>query len=398
MECLSAEELQARLAIRALWRSDKDSADDGGADGGSARGKEQSGLGGDTEQGTSLLHRQLRAEVEGALKGSLQRRLERLERKIKLLCDDGGAAASTDGGSPQPSAGAPQSKVDEAPESLRPLAKAIDAALTAASLCVKPPAKAFAPSRRQSHYADPPEKRDDIVQESFTMKVTLSNLKKILSSRHRQTVALREQLGTCEEMLRECAARTEAVTGSSRELAADPGQLEQTFRDQLRRRRARVAELAGNVANSQDQVKHYTALAQQQRAFFLQSERIAVSGGQDAIRRHPAGIVVLVPQPQSLQDEKPESWDVGSAIANPYICDSWPFEPNVLAQTAPKECSMSSWQEETEEDLREESRRASLRPGALRLRLSLPGRGDEDDEGDGYDERYTGPSETSRSL
>ena len=43
-------------------------------------------------------------------------------------------------------------------------------------------------------------------------------------------------------------------------------------------------------------------------------------------------------------------------VANPYVCDSWPFEPNVLAKRTPQESAMPTFEEETEEELREAER------------------------------------------
>ena len=43
-------------------------------------------------------------------------------------------------------------------------------------------------------------------------------------------------------------------------------------------------------------------------------------------------------------------------VANPYVCDSWPFEPNVLAKRTPQESAMPTFEEETEEEVREAER------------------------------------------
>merc|ERR1712232_593718 len=103
----------------------------------------------------------------------------------------------------------------------------------------------------------------------------------------------------------------ETVTASVNGLLNNPSLLVEVHNEQIFRRRTRVDQLANNVTKSQEQARRYQALAQQQRAFFLQSERVALSGGPEAVNKHPAGIVVLVPQPPTMNDEKLESWDVG---------------------------------------------------------------------------------------
>ncbi|CAK0893224.1 unnamed protein product [Prorocentrum cordatum] len=147
------------------------------------------------------------------------------------------------------------------------------------------------------------------------------------------------------------------------------------------------------------QAEQYEKMVQDQRTFFLQSERIAVSGGPSMLARHPCGEIALVPRPLSMANEQPEVWDVGTAVANPYVVDSWPFEPNVLARRTMQEApTMQPFKEETEEDLREASGPARRSPfGAFDFRLAMPTR-DSEDEDDGFNSRYGGPTETSRSM
>ena len=55
-------------------------------------------------------------------------------------------------------------------------------------------------------------------------------------------------------------------------------------------------------------------------------------------KRHPAGEIFCPPSPYLDDDEHyGELWDVATGGgANPYNVDSWPMEPNVLAQKYPK--------------------------------------------------------------
>lgn len=355
---------------------------------------------------SSKLHRKVRDEVDGILKGSLMRRLEQLEQKVqqewrkdlaKGSTDLAAAASSTATSaasrpvSTRCSSETQMEGVEDSAADVRSLSEAVAQALRTAVRCAKPPQKAFGPTKRQEQLLDPPEKVEEIVREVDTLRATLRSLEGTLGNRERQIGALLQQLETCKSMLQECQEEARVATDSLSQLQADPGLLKQTQADRMTRRRARVAALAAKLEWSTSQARHYRALAQQQRAFFLQSERVAVSGGKMAITRHPAGEVALVPQPPTMDDEKPEVWDVGTAIADPYRVDSWPFEPNVLAKRAPQESSMQPFVEETEEDLMEEDRRFR-NPFRSGFNLRLPAHGDEDDE------RYDGPSETSRSL
>jgi hypothetical protein len=90
--------------------------------------------------------------------------------------------------------------------------------------------------------------------------------------------------------------------------------------------------------------------AKRQRAFFMQSERVATEGV-NIFRKHPAGELFLAPPPVYLEDDIDEDprkppWDIGTSHINPYTIDSWPFEPNVLAQKASAEPNLPRWEEE----------------------------------------------------
>lgn len=225
------------------------------------------------------------------------------------------------------------------------------------------------------------------------MKNTLEHLDRALNSRERQIGALQSQIENCKNMCKEKEDATVAAAAALRELVAHPASATRIHEERLRRLRQHVAKLRQNLDNSQQKATHYQALAQQQRRYYLQNERIDVSGAGDRLQRHPAGDIFLVPQPPPLGDMKAENFDIGTAFANPYVCDSWPFEPNVLASRTSKEATMPLCLEETSEDLEEEHKRLPF----LQLRLPAPGRGCDDEEED-FDDRYNGPSETARSL
>lgn len=230
------------------------------------------------------------------------------------------------------------------------------------------------------------------IRETIALKATLENLTQNLGSRERQIGSLQQQLATVKSICAEGAEKAKLVEASAKGLEEDPALVKQAAAQRKGRRQARVEEMTANMQRAQEQAKRYQALAQQQRAFFLQSERVAVSGGQEAITRHPAGEVALTLQPPSISDEQPEVWDVGSAVANPYVTDSWPFEPNVLARRAPQEGSMDPFEEETPEDLDERPRFRNPFGGRGLPSLRMPGHeSDEDDD-------YGGPTATSRSL
>merc|ERR1712060_733776 len=140
--------------------------------------------------------------------------------------------------------------------------------------------------------------------------------------------------------------------------------------------------LKADLSKSKEQAKYFQTLVEQQRVYFLQSERVAVSSGRQGLSRHPAGCIWLMPQPlPMMEEEKLEGWDVGTAIANPYVCDSWPFEPNVMASRCPKEAYLQPFVEETKEDLDDEKMRLvkPFRPNLGNLRLPAQ-RGSDDEE------------------
>lgn len=386
MVSTDAEEVQARLALRAAWSGLKeDNSGDTIVNGnGTEAGK------------ASEVHRKARTEVDAILKSGLMRRLARLEQKVKVLCDARevpGAESNGDNGA----AAEKQPPVTAKPtESQKKLTEAFATALRRATRCTAAPTKDFGPTQEQVQKKDPPEKDEGLVHESMTLRSSLSSLEQSLGSRQRQIRNLTDQLEFCSKELEEKTREAEEGATSWKLLKENPETLPEARKTRLRKQNTRVKQMRENLIKAREQAKHHQALAHQQRAFFLQSERVAASGGREVTNRHPCGEVFLVLQPATMEDDDAqEVFDVGTAVANPYVCDSWPFEPNVLARRGPQEGSMPPFKEETEEDLEEENRRFRnpFRAG-LSLRLPVHG-GDRSDE---EDDDYDGPSATSRSL
>lgn len=183
------------------------------------------------------------------------------------------------------------------------------------------------------------------------------------------------------------------VTNMLHCLQSDPSTLHGAHSEKVGRHRSRLKQIADSLSDTRSQAKYYRSLAQQQRAYFLQRERVAVQGGSKLLARHPTGEIFLVPLPAAIGDDTPKHvWDVGTAIANPYVCDSWPFEPNVLARRCFQEAPMSPFSEETPEDLEDlEEERESLRY-PFRSGMQLPPASDDDDDDDAY------PTGTARGM
>jgi len=342
MVCQTANEVQARLALRALWPPPGKATDgDNGTDPPTGH--------------VSKLQRQLRAEMEDVLQASLQRRLKRIEQKVNVLCSDGGVNMSS---SPTPSVaasgvplGSSVAVQTEDPQAAQRLVTVLERTLKPAEA----KQKAYGPSGRQSRLLDPSEEKvDGPVNENKCIKNSLDELDRNLNSRERQIEALSRQLETCRSMYKEKEDATMAAAEVLRELVHHPAAAPKIHEERVRKLRQRVAELRQNLDRSQEKAVHYQSLSQQQRRYYLQNERIGLSNAGDRVQRHPAGDIFLVPQPPPMGDAKPEVFDIGTAIANPYICDSWPFEPNVLAQRTSKEATLPACIEEMKEDLRDD--------------------------------------------
>merc|ERR1719419_1245441 len=106
---------------------------------------------------------------------------------------------------------------------------------------------------------------------------------------------------------------------------------------ELEHLRRDIEHTSGRLADAKAAEMRWAWIAKRQRAFFMQSEKMGQEG-LHLMKRHPAGEVFLAPPPVCLEGDDEDCrnppWDVGSSHINPYAIDSWPFEPNVLAQKA----------------------------------------------------------------
>jgi len=390
----SAEELQARLALRALWSPTQ-----------AGSCPEDTTSVDDSAPSRSTFHRQMRAEVDEVLKASLSRRVGRLQKKVGRLIE-----ASTNGSvgqeniSPKSAAngsspsGAPSVSVSEmevqtnvtgqtVPPNL--LAEKFEKAFTHAIRSTWAPTKKWGPSRRQNNYQDPPEKEEKLEKEATTLRNTLSCLNQNIPNRERQIASLKGQLAVVKIHVKQ---EEEKVAERDEILRAvkDPSKLVSVHATHMKNQKQEVEDLDRELVSAKAEAKRYQALVKQQHAFFMQADTIYCRSGVGRLHRFPSGEVFLVPQPLPMDDDKAESWDVGTSIANPYEVDSWPFEPNVLARRSPKECPMDNVPEETLEDLLEAQRPGRTNPFRGHG-LNLRNLSNEDGDGDG-------PTATSRSL
>mmetsp|Transcript_108109 Transcript_108109/g.187617 ORF Transcript_108109/g.187617 Transcript_108109/m.187617 type:complete len:826 (-) Transcript_108109:84-2561(-) len=355
----------------------------------------------------SQFHRQLKAEVDDVLKVGLTKRLERMEQKVQTLLGNSSAsrnlkAPSSSGAEKQESSASVsdssvQTNEDVKIEPHKRMSEAFEKALIASAAAARTPNKRFGASRIQRRYTDPPEKDERIYKETATLSTTASVLNQQVSCRERQLASLRAQLEVARKLHEEQKASTEASKAAYDKMLSNSSGMEEVRDSRLAARKKRIAEFTKELEKTRTQGERNHELAQQQRLYIHQSDNVDRRGGKDVIKWHSAGEVFLVPRPPPLGDEKIETWDVGTAIANPYVVDSWPFEPNVMAKRTCQDPPMgvlgpmAGVKEETEEDLRAEQRRLP------NLNLRLPQPGDDDDDEDFYG-NYGGPSETSRSL
>lgn len=335
----------------------------------------------------SLFQSCKKAEVNRALSQSLTRRRTRLE---KDSCSKRGTLATR---SAEAQADLP---LDTVAVKTRSLSEAVARALRVSIKCSKQTVKAYGPTEKQEVLQDPPEKADDLLPEAVTLNATLTTVQTTLVARRRQLQALNDQHGHCKILLAELSAEVDRENASLRRLKSDPSSLLEVQKERMSRRRAQVQERRAKLQDQLDKASSSKALARQQRAYLVQSERVSVSGGRQTIERHPAGEVALVLTPASMKDTVVDAFDIGTAVANPYVCDSWPFEPNVLARKSAQEPSMQPFTEETAEELMEEDRPRNPFRNNFANVLRLPARRGDFDEDE--DDHFGEPTATSRSA
>jgi hypothetical protein len=228
-----------------------------------------------------------------------------------------------------------------------------------------PPRLALGPTQRQRAALEPPEanRPAQMSDKETALQTSLITVQRALNARDAQTTELHRQL---KEVRKELWLQTSLERDTSAKLhglLADPSRAPQAQAEALRDLSEEVKSLSTRLAEAQEQEKQWSTIAKRQRAFFFQNEHMLQNWGHEGpslVRKHPAGEIFLVPPPVILGDEEdvqPESrWDVGTSHCNPYKVDSWPFEPNVLAQRASREPDpdLNRWDEGLEEDGSEE--------------------------------------------
>lgn len=192
----------------------------------------------------------------------------------------------------------------------------------------------------------------DVCEETSELS-SLATLQRVLSKRDAQTTELHRQLKEARQCLWLQTSEARAANARLYALLSDPSKAPQAQAEALQRLQQEVRDLSSLLAETRAKEQHWSAIAKRQRAFFMQSERLSQEGA-GLLRRHPAGDIILAPPPVVLEDDEPfdqRVWDVGTSHCNPYSVDSWPFEPNVLAQRASQEPGLQRWNEcEEEED------------------------------------------------
>lgn len=314
------------------------------------------------------------AEVDGVLADSFQKRMGRIEQRTQCMTNvttkgttngtmngttngtangtmNGTANGTTQGPAPGQTAEVQTESCSFA--SMELVETALKKAYRKAAACSRPRTRFdFGASKAQKDLTDPPEKKEDRVAESTTLRQSQQTLQQQLASRQKQIRNLQAQVVRCQEISEQTH---EDLSTSQRKLEDMQGKttsLPTAHAECLKQRRERVANLKTDLDSAGKDFKHYKALVQQQHQYQMQSDFFSVPGRQQAISSHPAGEIFLASQPASVTDETSEAWDVGTAIANPYVCDSWPFEANVLAQrTFGQNPELQPWREETEMDI-----------------------------------------------
>mmetsp|Transcript_33326 Transcript_33326/g.61098 ORF Transcript_33326/g.61098 Transcript_33326/m.61098 type:complete len:388 (-) Transcript_33326:58-1221(-) len=344
----SAEAIQAQLMIRAMLLPLRE-------------GSSQS-VSEDTSEeipGPSPFLRAVRDEIDAVLSESLNRRLKALEKKKPPVAN--GSRMLAKAAEPQGVKVLRPTAVQEVQteglslQTQLRLQDAVASAVTHASRVSLKPVKAFGPSKIQHKATEPPEKREAMVKECETLRDTLSTLGRSVSSRIKQIESLKQQLALCTQQCGEREEEAKKAADMLSRLKTDRSSHADVRQQRLKKRRQRVLELRANLKEAQEQEVRYKGLAQHQRAFFVQSERISLAGGLEVVAHSPCGEIFLPPPPPEIGDQEPSlMWDIGTQIANPYVVDSWPFEPNCLARRTAHESAEAPILEAEEEDEEDE--------------------------------------------
>lgn len=379
----------------------------------------------------ALLRELLEQQVAESLRNGLGSRLDTLEQQVLEAVERKSTGPAPPPAPPPalPTKSAPVTRTSGAQTVTPPLTvhkgtnvqedfKMQDAAAAAAAATEKPQLElSFGPTMRQQALPDPPEKALQMVRDADSLKSSLVTVRQQLSSRDRQTTELQRQLKECRQALWEQTEEQKASEVRLRSLLTDSSQCPRAQAEEVSRLGKKVEELSTQVSDAKATEIYWCTVAKRQRAYFLQSERMAESGHDCAtlIKRHPAGEIFLAPPPiMSEAGDMGPVWDVGSSHANPYLCDSWPFEPNVLAKRSPQEPAMAPLEEDQEESATDDeeasyediadsgNERASGLPPMRLPSLPIPNVEDEEDDedcaGSLLDRLPAMPSDTARSL
>jgi len=208
----------------------------------------------------------------------------------------------------------------------------------------------LSPSNRQKRYEDPPEKGWMPIDEDRSLRMSMVTVQRNLQKRDSQTQELHRQLRQTQQDCQNQKLEATYATKKLQDLLSDPTSAPQVQAEELQGLRHKVEDLSGKLADSKQSEMQWGIVAKRQRAFFMQSERVAQEGV-NLFRKHPAGELFLAPPPVYLDDDCEEDprrapWDVGNSHINPYVNDSWPFEPNACAQRCAVEPNLGRWDEE----------------------------------------------------
>lgn len=333
------------------------------------------------EEEAPPIYSSYRAEIDETLRRSLLQRTESIKQQVAVLTS--GAPPPSRASQPVVSSKASQPIISDA------LQQAAVKALREACLAARPVSKNFGPTRRQSLQVDPPEPDEEVHGEGATLSTTLESLERNIGSRRKQIASLRQQADVVKQL---CGERETEVGKSNerhRQLQDGGLNLQREHAQILERLRSEIKELSHSMEKENSDAARLEKLARQQTRFFVQSKQIArIPGGESVAQRSQAGELATVPMPPPLADEpEHDKYDVGTAEANPYVVDSWPFEANVLKTRTSKEVPMPPLKEETVREMQDEMMRQAYRCTGLPVR---------DDESEDEDDDL-GPT-TARSM
>jgi len=366
--------------------------------------------------GAPDLQRRWCQDFEEAFESSLNRRMKRMQSQLDQVIEAAvaaGVAATTAAADSQEEKVAARAtaaaatatttiaKTSETEQktptaTARQLARATKKALKVASSCAKPTKKVYGPTQRQVRLPDPPENFQDPVMEIDTLSETFSNFDRLISKRKMQLSSLRSQFEEARKTEEDAEQACKAAE-RKHDLALEPGGPAKLFQERLERKRAETEETRQMLASKRAEAIRLKSLCREQRRYLIQCDRIVDFGGRSVVDNNRCGdIAMAVAPPQLDATSPPETYDIGCAHANPYITDSWPMEPNVLASRSPTEGTMEPLKEETPEA--EEAERWRLPHRCVGPHISMLPEDDDESEESVDDRQHNSPPCTSRSL